>query len=102
MADQLAIELDGAPSAVRPMQAVSAEAPFRSDEYFFEVKWDGLRCLLFIDSSGEVRIQDRGLNDLTEKLPELAALGRPARGPDVLPGEMDVTEAADRHVYPAL
>ena len=70
MADQLAIELDGSPSAIRPMQAVSAEAPFRSEEYFFEVKWDGLRCLLFIDGAGRVRIQDRGLNDLTEGLPD--------------------------------
>jgi DNA ligase D-like protein (predicted ligase) len=102
MADQLAIELDGSPSAVRPMQAVAAEAPFRSEEYFFEVKWDGLRCLLFIDSTGEVRIQDRGLNDLTDKLPELAGVGRQVQGPAVLDGELVVTDVEGRPDYGAL
>jgi ATP-dependent DNA ligase len=28
------------------MQAASAEAPFSSPEYVFEVKWDGLRCIM--------------------------------------------------------
>src|SRR5437870_5135480 len=102
MTDQLAIELDGSPSAVRPMQAVSAEAPFRSEEYLFEVKWDGLRCLLFMDGSGHVRIHDRGLNDLTETLPELAGLGRQVRGPAVLDGELVVTDAEGRPDYAAL
>jgi DNA ligase D-like protein (predicted ligase) len=102
MADQLAIELDGAPSAIRPMQAVSAEAPFRSEEYLFEVKWDGLRCLLFIDDSGGMRIHDRGLNDLTEKLPELAEVGRQVQGPAVLDGELVVIDAEGRPDYPAL
>src|SRR5262249_61828449 len=76
MADQLAIELDGFPTAIRPMQAVSAEAPFSSDEYLFEVKWDGLRCLLFVDWDGRVRLQDRGLSDITGLLPELHDLTR--------------------------
>ena len=102
MADQLAIELDGSPSAIRPMQAVSAEAPFRSDEYFFEVKWDGLRCLLFIDAAGRVRIQDRGLNDLTEGLPELADLSGQVHGPAVLDGELVVIDTEGRPDYTAL
>ena len=102
MADQLAIELDGFPSAVRPMQAVSAEAPFHSEEYLFEVKWDGLRCLLFVDDSGQVRIQDRRLNDLTAGLPELAGLGRQVQGPAVLDGELVVTDPEGRPDYAAL
>jgi DNA ligase D-like protein (predicted ligase) len=102
MADQLAIELDGSPSAIRPMQAVSAEAPFRSEEYFFEVKWDGLRCLLFIDASGRVRIHDRGLNDLTDGLPELAEVSRQVQWPAVLDGELVVTDAEGRPDYTAL
>jgi DNA ligase D-like protein (predicted ligase) len=102
MADQLAIKLDGFPSAVRPMQAVSAEAPFQSDEYLFEVKWDGLRCLLFVDVSGQVRIHDRRLNDLTDGLPELAGLGRQVQGPAVLDGELVVTDLEGRPDYPAL
>ena len=50
------------------MQAASAEAPFSSPDYLFEVKWDGLRCILFRDVDGAVRLQDRGLHDITADL----------------------------------
>jgi len=43
------------------MQAASAEAPFSSPEYLFEVKWDGLRCMLFRDPDGTVHLQDLSL-----------------------------------------
>src|SRR5258708_24191196 len=38
--DQLQIELENFPDEMRPMQAASAEAPFSSPDYLFEVKWD--------------------------------------------------------------
>ena len=52
MSDQLQIELESFPAELRPMQAASAEAPFSSPDYLFEVKWDGLRCLVFCDPDG--------------------------------------------------
>jgi len=94
--DQLAIELDGFPTVIRPMQAVSAEAPFSSDEYLFEVKWDGLRCLLFVDWDGRVRLQDRGLSDITGLLPELHDLTRQVPLGAVLDGELVVTDEQGR------
>jgi len=96
MVDQLAIELDGFPTAIRPMQAVAAEAPFSSDEYLFEVKWDGLRCLLFVDWDGHVRLQDRGLTDITDILPELHDLPRQVPSGAVLDGELVVTDDQGR------
>lgn len=99
MADQLSIELDGFPEQIRPMQAVSAEAPFRSPDYLFEVKWDGLRCILFIDRDGAVRVQDRALTDLTEGLPELAQLGRQVKQPAVIDGELVATDEEGRPDY---
>jgi DNA ligase D-like protein (predicted ligase) len=96
MADQLAIELDTFPSAIRPMQAVSAEAPFSSDEYLFEVKWDGVRCLLFVDWAGRAHLQDRALNDLTAVLPELTGIGGQVAPGSVLDGELVVTDESGR------
>src|SRR2546430_11997912 len=96
MADQLAIELDGFPTAIRPMQAASAEAPFSSDEYVFEVKWDGLRSLLFVDWEGHVHLQDRGLNDITAQLPELHGIGRQVAPGSVLDGELVATDEQGR------
>jgi bifunctional non-homologous end joining protein LigD len=96
MADQLAIELDGFPTAIRPMQAVSAEAPFSSDEYLFEVKWDGLRCLLFVGGDGRIHLQDRALNDITAQLPELHEIGRQVAPGSVLDGELVATDEQGR------
>jgi DNA ligase D-like protein (predicted ligase) len=102
MVDQLAIELDGFPSAVRPMQAVSAEAPFSSEEYLFEVKWDGLRALLFVGAGGGCRLQDRALSDITSKVPELSGIGRQVTPNTVLDGELVATDVDGRPDYRAL
>ena len=94
--DQLSIEVGGFPTAIRPMQASSAEAPFSNNEYFFEVKWDGLRCLLFTGPEGEVRLQDRALRDITYEFPEFGTLaGQVPRG-TVLDGALVVTDGEGR------
>src|SRR4030088_931929 len=99
---QLQIELESFPSELRPMQAASAEAPFSSPEYLFEVKWDGLRCMLFRDPEGKVHLQDRGLNDLTADLPEVTAAA--ARGPrgSVIGGQPAATAQEGRPDYTRL
>jgi bifunctional non-homologous end joining protein LigD len=100
--DQLQIELESFPEELRPMQAASAEAPFSSDEYIFEVKWDGLRCILFRDSDGQVRLKDRGLNDLTADLPEVAAAATRVPPGSVIDGELVATDTDGRPDYPRL
>jgi DNA ligase D-like protein (predicted ligase) len=90
------MELESFPSAVRPMQAVAAEAPFSSDEYLFEVKWDGLRCVLFVDHDGSVRVHDRGLHDITSLLPELRAATAQVAAGTVLDGELVATDTEGR------
>src|ERR1700680_3625805 len=100
--DQLQIELESFPDEVRPMQAASAEAPFSSPDYLFEVKWDGLRCLVFRDPEGRVHVHDRGLNDLTAGVPEVvAAAARVPRG-SVIDGELVATDSDGRPDYPRL
>src|SRR5438270_13503757 len=96
MVDQLAIEVEGFPSAVRPMQAASAEAPFSSEEYLFEVKWDGLRCLLFVGHDGSCRLQDRALGEITSRAPELAGVARQVMPGTVLDGELVSTDSEGR------
>jgi hypothetical protein len=57
-----------------PMLATAAQ-PFDSDEYVFEVKWDGVRALA--EASPERwRLWGRGLADYTDRYPELAVLRR--------------------------
>src|SRR5947209_17952103 len=84
------------------MEAASAEAPFSSAEYLFEVKWDGLRCILFRDPTGHVRLQDRGLNDLTADLPEVTAAAKRVPPGSVIDGELVATDGDGRPDYPRL
>jgi DNA ligase D-like protein (predicted ligase) len=98
-AGQLQIELEGFPSELRPMQAASAEAPFSSPDYVFEVKWDGLRCLLFRDRHGHVHLHDRGFNDLTKIAPEVTAAGHRVPPGSVIDGELVATDKDGRPDY---
>jgi DNA ligase D-like protein (predicted ligase) len=100
--DQLQIELENFPDEMRPMQAASAEAPFSSPDYVFEVKWDGLRCILFKDRAGNVRLQDRGLHDITSDLPEVVAAAKRVPPGSVIDGELVATDNDGRPDYPRL
>jgi len=46
--------------------------PFSSSEYIFEPKWDGTRCIVFVDvEKKKKRLQNRRLLDITKRYPEL-------------------------------
>lgn len=78
------------PPTINPMLAAKADAPFDSEQHLFEIKWDGMRCLAFIEG-GRVRLQSRQLTEITLQFPELAGLGRLCSG-TVLDGELVVFE----------
>jgi len=61
------------PSKIHPMLAESIEKPFDSDDWLFEIKWDGYRAVAFIED-GKVRFVSRNQNDLTPRYPELKDL----------------------------
>ncbi len=84
------------------MQAASAEAPFSSNEYLFEVKWDGLRCVLFRDEGGQVRLKDRGMNDITADVPEVVKAARRIPPGSVIDGELVATDGEGRPDYTRL
>lgn len=49
--------------------------PFNSEKYVFELKWDGTRCIAFVDRNN-VRLQNRRLLDITYRYPEFNELKR--------------------------
>ncbi len=74
------------PPTIRPMLAVAA-APFDAEDHVFELKWDGIRCLSFLDRG--TRLQSRNLRSLNDTYPELTGLHQVVRGaPCVLDGEI--------------
>jgi bifunctional non-homologous end joining protein LigD len=48
------------------MLATPWDAPFSDDEWSFELKWDGVRCLL-TSADGVVRLHSRAGNDMTAR-----------------------------------
>lgn len=58
------------PESIVPMEPVLVSRPPEEADYLHSVKWDGVRQLVFISSSG-VRIQNRKLRDRTDVYPEL-------------------------------
>jgi bifunctional non-homologous end joining protein LigD len=62
---------------IRPMLAKTGE-PFDSDNHFFEVKWDGLRALLFLQQ-GKLELQNRNLRDVTISYPEIQTIAKKIR-----------------------
>jgi bifunctional non-homologous end joining protein LigD len=63
-------QVDWVRDAIQPMLAKPADKPPASEDYFFEIKWDGLRALISLDE-GEMRIRGRNGMDMTKQFPEL-------------------------------
>jgi ATP-dependent DNA ligase len=78
------------PNLVKPMLATAAPQPFDSDHHLFEIKWDGIGCLAFVEN-GQVRLQSRELIDITAQFPELAGVAQLPDG-TVLDGELVAME----------
>ncbi|ONH24528.1 DNA polymerase ligase N-terminal domain-containing protein [Pseudofrankia asymbiotica] len=61
------------PAALEPMYAVAGPLP-SGLEWVYEVKWDGMRVLAFVEG-GRVRARSRAGRDVTAAFPELRPVG---------------------------
>ncbi|MCL2884254.1 MAG: DNA ligase [Oscillospiraceae bacterium] len=72
-----------------PMLLGGNRAPFDSEEYIFELKFDGNRCLLYLDEHG-THIRNRRNKDVTHLYPELRDTHTQVDVRCILDGEMTV------------
>jgi bifunctional non-homologous end joining protein LigD len=86
-------ELPGARSAPMPREvsvtlAKLADKPFSDPNWLFEIKWDGIRTIAFVEN-GDVRLFSRSKRDVTAEFPEFQDLAKHLRaGTAVLDGEI--------------
>ena len=81
------------PESIEPMSAMIGEHPPKSDGWLFEVKWDGVRAIAFLDNE-TVRLQSRTGNRCERQYPELAVIHHQvAASSAVLDGEIAVLDA---------
>ena len=62
-------------SRVAPMLASPVDNAFNDNEWVFEIKWDGVRAILFKEND-KIKLQSRSGNDITEKYPEIVTSAR--------------------------
>ncbi|HET8857168.1 MAG TPA: DNA ligase D [Nitrososphaeraceae archaeon] len=65
-------ELEEFPTKIKPMLSTLVDVPFNSKNWVFEVKWDGVRSILFYNKAkGILELQSRNGRSLTYSYPEL-------------------------------
>ncbi len=80
---------------IEPMLAEKGEAAFNDDNYFWETKFDGARCLAYIQD-GRVILRARSGADHTSTFPELQGLHQQVNAREaVLDGELVVERDGD-------
>ena len=85
------------PKIIAPMLAeLGKGTPPPGEEWLFEIKWDGVRAIIFIES-GELRMVSRNGNLMQKQYPELAALPRHVAAEQaILDAEIAVLDAKGR------
>ena len=87
------------PAGLLPMKAVSGDLPHGDDDgWAFEIKWDGMRLLAYVDPGGPapLRLQTTRGHDAAPRCPELAGLAAAVGRPAVLDGEVVVLDTDGR------
>src|SRR5215469_9057698 len=80
------------PTAVEPMKAALSDTPPRGDDWLFEVKWDGVRAIGFIQNE-ELRLRARSGMRCDLQYPELAVVPHQIAAREaVLDGEIAVVD----------
>ena len=63
---------DEFPARVKPMLSTLVDKPFNNKDWVFEVKWDGVRSILFLHKKkGILDMQSRNGKSITHRYPEL-------------------------------
>ncbi|WP_344318050.1 non-homologous end-joining DNA ligase [Acrocarpospora pleiomorpha] len=87
------------PYPVEPMLAVPGTLPADASHYALEVKWDGIRAIVYIDQT--IRVTGRKGTDFTSRYPEISALRVPGHEL-ILDGEVVALDADGRPSFELL
>lgn len=74
-----------------PMLLKEIDKPFNSKKYYYELKYDGYRALIFVNKN-EIYIQSRNKNDITYLYPELSNIKKIVNKNVIFDGEIVIFE----------
>lgn len=86
------------PTGLTPMKATSGDLPTEDEGWAYEIKWDGMRLLAYVDPDGTppLRLQTTRGHDASPRYPELAGLPAAVGCPAILDGEVAVLDENGR------
>ena len=73
---------------ISPMLIAENVAPFADEQYLYEMKWDGERCVAYLDPKAGTELRNKRNVRMLPKVPELAENHWLARKRCVLEGEL--------------
>lgn len=73
---------------IKPMLIGRDEPPFDDKNYIFELKWDGERCIAYLDPRGGTELRNKRNAKMLTKVPELIEIHKQAKVKCVLDGEL--------------
>ncbi|MGI8742705.1 MAG: DNA ligase D [Bryobacteraceae bacterium] len=87
------------PTAIVPMMGTLVDEPPPGNDWLYEVKWDGIRGLCFIEDK-QLRIQSRTGNRCEQQYPELSVLPHYVKATNaILDGEIAVLDKNGRPTF---
>ena len=90
------------PTRMAPMLATLSEKSFSDPGWLFEIKWDGVRALAWIEN-GKLTLRARSGSDITSQYPDLAGLPEALSGHQgILDGEIAVLDGRGRSDFEKL
>ena len=83
---------------ISPMLLNEVKEPFDDEDYIYELKLDGIRCVAYLEPKS-VTLQDKRFKDLTPIYPELSGICRCVKKRVILDGELVVLTDGKPNFY---
>lgn len=87
-----------AEKGIKPMLIGEQREAFDSQQYIYEIKLDGIRCIAYLDSAG-TDLRNKRDKKLISHVPELADIHRQITGTCILDGELFVLKDGKTDFY---
>lgn len=75
---------------IKPMLIGASSDPFDSDDYIFELKLDGLRCIAYLEPGKGTELRNKRDMKLLGRFPELSEIHKQVKQRCILDGELFV------------
>jgi bifunctional non-homologous end joining protein LigD len=89
------------PTTIKPMEATLIDEPFSNEQYLFEIKWDGYRCIAYV-VDGEVNLRSKSHLPFNKNYPSVVSALREWNINAVLDGEIVVLNNEGKPDFNAL